>query len=472
MYTTRILLFNDILDVGERVNDMFMCGNPIVWGGAGWFIFLGSVIAGFCFLYLYIKNNSQIEEKIELYKAKCKKCLTELQRVKLQIDLVKEIYTEVSTDIENDPRLVWDILGVKEKKQKQMLEKKRKKVIRKLLKRCRKIQEKIELYEREIENAEHELKKNKEKSLEYIKKWRMLFLGVLVILLLDCKPMITTAQEVKKTIESAWKKEIDISERSEGKETIDANRAIEATDKNKESSLDMEPKARENLQYNFILEQQQLNVTMDNDIADIILGRDFTEEDSAEYELFIEDCRKGNIVEKLPESIFNKEIVKTERVKLDSLLCEIADDMETPFFDKIEDGKEIQTQTNWEKFAPRSSEQQKIINSRIKVLSMKESKSVRRTVYFQLANDFQRLGNECIIQDKDGEQIYYYLGMSIYSSYCALGYEKSGENTYSDEEILNYVKARYKEIVDNGAKGIPEDVVDNAEKIYSFLAMD
>lgn len=473
MYTTGILLVNDIWDVGERMNGMFMYGDPIIWGGVGWFVFLGSIIAGFCFWYLHIRNNSQIKEKIESYKGESKKCLTELERVKLQIDWVEEKYKEMTMNIQNDPRLIWDILGTREKQEKKLVNK-RKKVIRKLLKRRREIQNKIESYEREIENAEHEIKKNNEKSLSYIKKGKMFILGVLVFLVLDHTSMISAAQEFKKTIVSAWKKETDISERSERKEIIEVDSVLEGTDKGKGVSSDVESSFRENLHYNFILEQRQLNVTMDNEIADIILGKGITEEDSGAYEQFLKECREGKIVEKLTEFTFGEGDVHIEidSVELDSLLNEIAEDLEKPFFRNIKDRKKIQTQTEWEELAPRSSDQEKIINSRIQVLLMEESKPIRRTVYFQLANDFQRLGNECIIQDKDGNQIYFYFAMSIYSSYCALGYEENGENTYSDEEILNYVKARYKEIVDNGAKGISRDVVNNAEKMYSFLSMD
>ncbi len=40
---------------------------------------------------------------------------------------------------------------------------------------------------------------------------------------------------------------------------------------------------------------------------------------------------------------------------------------------------------------------------------------------------------------------------------------------YSDEEIMNYVKARYKDIIDNVNTVTPVEEVNSAEKIYSLL---
>ncbi|MDE5866019.1 MAG: hypothetical protein K2H31_05410, partial [Lachnospiraceae bacterium] len=120
-------------------------------------------------------------------------------------------------------------------------------------------------------------------------------------------------------------------------------------------------------------------------------------------------------------------------------------------------------------YAPTSVDLENIINKRRQVLGMDKSISNRRTIYYRLANDYQRMGKECLIQGKDGTQVYYYYGMSIYCCYCALGYECSGENSYSDEYILNYVKARYKDIMDNEKMGIPADKVNCAEKMYSLL---
>ena len=129
----------------------------------------------------------------------------------------------------------------------------------------------------------------------------------------------------------------------------------------------------------------------------------------------------------------------------------------------------IQTQIEWEQSAPKSSELENIMDQRWQAVGMEESIPSRRTTYFLLANDYQRLGDECLIQRKDGTQIYYNYGMSIYCCYCALGYEGTGENSYSDEYILNYVKARYKDIADNAKMGIPVEKVNSAEEIYSLL---
>ena len=341
--------------------------------------------------------------------------------------------------------------------------------IEKCLHICEKYQKKMEECEKHVEEADRRIEENKEKYKRKMKKRKVIFVTISFLLLLDGNNMLVTALELKNTLVESLglSKESQVNEPQVNEpdtvEPVFEDVSLENKEKNIETLPDTESGLREHMDYNFILEDEQLHKVMDDDIANIIFLTDYPKNVTG-YERFLTDCREGKMLEILPEE--NKD----SDLGLNSLLNEIAENLEKPFLEKINRGKIILTQIEWEQSAPTSSELENIIEKRRQVLGMEKSISVRRTTYFLLANDYQRLAKECLIQRKDDAQIYYYYGMSIYCCYCSLGYERSDENLYSDEKILNYVKARYKDIIDNvKMENLPEEV-NWAEKVYSILS--
>lgn len=487
-----ILFVNDILDEHRIFTNLFGKGDSIVWGGLGWVAFLLYIIFVGCLIFLYLSKKLRLIHTRAVCVSEKESYRERLGREMLKIDEIQEKYEEEKIKIikklrtkEEQKKSLDKNLLLRLKNAKKVakdtaeltssikdleediskLEKQRKKEIRRRLKTCNELQKKAEECEEQIKETERELKENKDNFIINIKKSKVVHCVIVFIILTDGNNMIVTAQEVKNTLAESF----DLSEESqvnepETGEPVSEDVTPEVKDKNTEILHDIETALREHMDYNFILEDGQLHGVMDDDIEDIIFLRGYSE-DVTGYKEFLTNCREGSVTEILPEVNDDGEI------DLDELLNEIAEGLERPFLGKISDGKMIQTQTEWEQSAAKSSELENIMDQRWQALGMEESISVRRTTYFLLANDYQRMGNECLIQRKDGTQIYYNYGMSIYCCYCALGYEMSGENAPSDEDILNYVKARYKDIIDNEKMGIPIKKVNSAEKIYSLLNM-
>lgn len=488
-----ILLAIDMLDEYRIFTNLFSKGNPIVWGVTGWCVLLLYIIwVGYQLYKCYI------EKYFELIHIRVV-CTSEKERIRVQLDREKLVKEKRNREYEKKRReLEKELKELKELKNNlatnfNLILKNGKKVTEDIeeltrgikcleeeiseldeqmeaenevsLDICEKLQEKVEKNEEKIKEARRKLKKKKKIFKRKMKKGKAVFGVILIILFEDRHNMFVTAQELQNTLAESF----DLSEESQVKEPETeepVSEDITPGDKEKNTEIlhDTENALREHMDYNFILEDEQLNQAIDDDIENIIFLTGYSK-DVTGYEVFLKDCRERKIIEILPEEDSENEL------NLDELLNEIAEGLEKPFLKKVNEGKIIQTQIEWEQSAPRSSELENIMNKRRQALEMEESIISRRTTYFLLANDYQRLGDECLIQGKDATQIYYNYGMSIYCCYCALGYERSGKDSYSDEKILNYVEARYKDIIDNVKMEIPAEKANNVEKIYSLLNM-
>lgn len=496
--TMGILLVADILDDHRSFTDLFSNGNPLIWGCLGWCALLLWIIWLGYQIIQYVKKHLGLKHARTTYASKQERNRVRLDREKLNKEKIKEEYEKRRRELEKELKRELDELKLKEEwkknsikdfkyffiKRKEVeqhiegltknikdLEKKINKLekhmraeIEECLSICDELQKKVEKCVEQIKDVECELEKNKNIFKKKMKKIPATCVMVFLILMTDGNNMLVTAKELKNTLSESFdsSKEIQVNE-----PVIEESESEDVTLGNKEKNIgslpDIENDLREHMDYNFILEDEQLHKVMDDDIVDIIFLKEDYPKDVIGYEQFLADCREGNLIEILPEINYDSEL------NLDELLNEIAEDMEKPFLEKINMGKIIRTQIEWEQSAPKSMELENIINKRRQVLGMDESVPIRRTIYYRLANDYQRLGKECLIQGKDSTQIYYYYVMSIYCCYCALGYERFGENSYSDEVILNYVKARYKDIIDNVKMEIPIEKRNSAEKIYFLL---
>ena len=491
-----ILLVTDILDEHRSLTNLFGKGNPLIWGLIGWgFLLVGIILLGQP-LIKYIRKYLGLKRTKAVYVSKREKNRVKLDRAKLDKEKIKEAYEkrrreldkELKEKLEKELKLkeerkinsLKDIKFFFTKEKRVMkdieeleiyikdLEKKKCNLVEHMeaeieicLYNCEKYQKKMEECEKQVEEVECRLEKNKEIFKKKIKKKKAVWITVFIIILADKNNMHVTAQELKNTLVES----LDLSQESQVNEPETEETVFEEVMKNNENielSPDIESNLREHMDYNFILEDEQLHKVLDDDIADTIFLTDYPKNMTG-YEQFLTDCREGKMIEILQEENSDSEL------GLNTLLNEIAEGLEKPFLEKINNGKLIPTQIEWEQSVPKSTELENIIDKRRQVLGMEESISVRRTIYFLLANDYQRLGKECLIQGKDDTQIYYYYGMSIYCCYCALGYERSDKNLYSDEIILNYVKARYKDIIDNVKTENLTEEVNRAEKIYSLL---
>lgn len=498
MWAMGILLVTDILDEHRSLTNLVGNGNPLIWGGIGWctillcVIFVGYHPIKYIRKYIGLKRTKAVCEsekeknRIKLDRAKLNKEKRKEEYEKKRRELEKELKKKsenelkLKEELKKNSVLDFKLFFTKRKKvekdieelegDKKVLEKEIGKLeeqmgaeIDKCIHICEKLQRKVEKREEQIEEAECELEENKKIFKEKMKKKKVACVMMLLILLTDGNNMLVTAKELKDTLVESLdsSKESQVNE-SETEKPMSEDITIVNNENDIEASLDIDHDLREHMEYNFVLEDEQLHKVLDDDIVDIIFLADYSK-NVVEYRQFLSDWREGSMIEILPEVNYDKEL------ELNELLNEIAEDLEKPFLKKINEGKKIRTQIEWEQSAPKSMELEKIIDKRRQVLGMEDSISIRRTIYFRLANDYQRLGKECIIQGKDSTDIYYYYGMSIYCCYCALGYEKPNENLYSDEEIMNYVKARYKDIVDNVNMKILVEEVNSAEKIYSLL---
>lgn len=498
MWTMGILLVTDILDEHRSLTNLVGKGNSLIWGGLGWcvillcIIFVGYHPIKYVKKYIGLKRTKAVcesekekirikldranlnkEKKKEEFEQKKRMLKKELKRrvdkeLKLKEELKKISVLDFKiffTKLKKAERNIEELLGNKKDLEEVIgkLEEQMEAETKKYIHICEKLQKEVERCEELIETAESELEEYKKIFKDKMKKKVAVCVMMLLILLADGNNMLATAQELKNTLVESYDslKESQVNE-SETEEAMSEDIAMGNEGKNVEISFDIDNDLREHMDYNFILEDEQLHKVLDDDIVNIILLKDYSK-DMTGFEQFLIDCRQGNIIEILPEINYDKEL------GMNGLLNEIAKDLEKPLLEKINKGNMIRTQIEWEQSAPKSTEIENIIDKRRQVLGMEDSVSIRRTIYFRLANDYQRLGKECSIQGKDGTDIYYYYGMSIYCCYCALGYERVNESSYSDEEIMNYVKARYKDIIDNVKMEILVGEVNSAEEIYLLL---
>lgn len=444
-------------------------GNPVVWGMLGWIVLAAGILLGVCFCFKYLRKCHKMKLKKEQFIKEKEKCRTQIERLKLEQEAVNEKRRALKQKLEEEEKHIFGCYLSKSRKVN--LQNIREEIVNlnrekdNLLTECNKTQDEIEKNDVEIDNIDNQLKRSRKKFFAHKKRKGAILSMILVIGFADRHNMVVAAQEISSTLHAVFENE-DVVEEFQTEEPVKKDEEQKIEERDNEILLDVEDDLRDNLEYNFILEEEQLKKKLDNDIVDIIFLANYSK-DNIGYEDFLSDCREGNIEEKLLKVIIEED--NDEEYGIKGLLNEIAENMEKPFLTSIQKGKLIQTRTEWEESGPKSSELEKIINKRIKALKMEESISVRRTIYYRLANDYQRMGDECLIQGKNGAQIYYYYGMSIYCCYCALRYEASGENGYSDSEILNYAKARYKDIMDNEKMGISKNIIDNAMAIYSLI---
>lgn len=492
MWTMGILLVTDTLDEHASLTNLFGNGNPLIWGWLGWCVVLLCIaLEGYQYIK-FIRSKSEFKHTIAACVSEKEKNRVKLDRIKLTYEKRKEIYEEKKRKLDkelkgilekefelgakllNKPFFMKGKTVVKDiekftrdkkdlKKEVSDLEKQLGVETKKYLSYCDKLQKEVEKCEEQIEEAECNLEEKKNNFMKKKKKRKVVWRIVFLIVLTDGNNMLVTAQELKDTLVESLgsSKESQVNE-PEREETASEDVALVNEEKNNETSSDIENNLREHMDYNFVLEDEQLHKVIDGDIEDIILLTGYPKNVTG-YEQFLIDCREGKLIEILPGENSDSEL------GLNKLLNQIAEDMEKPFLKKIDKGRTIRTQIEWEQSAPKSMELENIIDKRRQVLGMEDSIPIRRTIYFRLANDYQRLGLECLIQGKDDTQTYYYYGMSIYCCYCALGYERSGEKSYSDEAILNYVKARYKDIIENVKMENLAEEVNMAEQIYLIL---
>ena len=484
-----ILLVADISDEHEIFTKWVSTGNPIIWGWVGWCAVFVGIKWLVCHLIKYVRKDSRLKRTIAACEREKERSRVKLAREQLDKEKREREYDKERRELEEElkrkeeskknltkdlksflkrgkinteiEKLTRDIEKIKDKISELEEHMEAKNEI--CLGICEKLQEKVEQQEEQIEEARCKLEHNKKILKQKMKKTVAACVMLFVFLFADRNNMRITAQELKNTLLASVDstKELQVNE-SETEPSVSEDVTPGDRGKNIEISLDIENDVREHMNYNFILEYEQLHKEIDSDIADIVYLTHYSK-DVMGYKKFLTDCRKGNIIEIVPEEDPENEL------DLEELLNKISEDLEKPFLENIDTGKLIQTQAEWEQSAPSSSELEIIINGRRQVLEMEESVPVRRRIYFQLANDYQRLGDECLFQGKDGTQIYYYYRMSIYCCYCALGYEWTGEKLHSDEDILNYVRARYQDILDNVKVEIPADKLNSVEKICSLL---
>lgn len=449
MYIMRILLFADRIGDARAINKALNQGNATAWGWIGWLFLL----AVFFIIYIFIRDSRKQKQKLESYYSE-----------KKELD---EKYRDVNYEISRKEKLIREIKKLNHKK------KEKEKINIEKNELTGMFEERDELFlqlkqcESKIKELESDIKKKKNEDAEH--KIRRIIGAAIIcfVFALNFNNMIAAAQEAGQTISGLWNEEENLQQESPEEQHIEKTvseenekEEVEVESQYVESPSSIENGERENPDYNFIIENAHLNNTLDDTVTDIIFLSDNVMDDEG-YTQFIADCKQGKITETLQKEYGGKLGIK-------GLLTEIADEYENSFLKKLEEGKTIQTQAEWERSGPRSTELSKLIDERRCALWLEESVPFRRGIYWGLANDYQRFGDECFLQGKDGTQIYYYYGMSIYCCYCALGYAGTGDDN-SDETILNYIKGRYKDIMDNEAKGIPKDVVRDAEKMYFFM---
>ena len=208
----------------------------------------------------------------------------------------------------------------------------------KYLSRCEELQKKDEECEEQIEEGECELKENKRILIEKMKKRKAACIAILFIIFTNGSNMLVTAQELKNTLaesfNSSIKSEANVPE-------IEKTVIEEVVPVNKEEQIEtppeMEDYLREHMDYNFIIEDEQLHNVLDDRIEDII----FLTEDSQnvmKYKQFLTGCREGKTIKILP-------INDDGKTDLDELLNEIAEVLERPFLEKIDNGKLINSET-------------------------------------------------------------------------------------------------------------------------------
>lgn len=492
MWTAGILLVNDKIDEYRMYSELFAKA-PLLFGGFGWCVVIIFIMYLSSPLIVYIKKYLELKRMEANCESEKEKIRIKQESVRIHMEKERGEYEKEKRELKKQLKRKLEDKAELEKTRRSSLkdfkifftkgrnieklikkiesdikdlegkignlEKRMGEVHKKHICDCEKLQEGIEKCEEQKEDATCQIKEGKKLLWNKMKRRNVVLWIMFLFLMANGNNMLVAARELKNALVETidLSKESQVDEPVAGK-SISENSIIENKEVQSETLSDIDKDMREHMEYNFILEEGQLHKVMDGEIADIISLTEYSK-NAIGYEQFLADCKKGNVIEVLPEASNNK-------IDLDELLNEIAEDLEKPFLQKISKGRKIKSRIEWNQSAPKSTELENIINKRKQVLGMEDSISIRRTIYFRLANDYQRLGKECLIQGKDDIDIYYYYGMSIYCCYCALGYEKTNECLYSDEYILNYAKARYKDIIDNVKTEILKEKVNYAGEIY------
>lgn len=277
-----------------------------------------------------------------------------------------------------------------------------------------------------------------------IKKKRLLCLsGIFAISIFFCgDDMLVSAMDTWNEVVYG-KKAVSVSSETAGEEAEDEAETDSAAAPEDEAEADekgMERRKREN-EYTFILEEDQLNKSLSEQEKNVLF-------EGAVENLYTKPVSDYFVVSADEmESVDN--VLDVEELSIEELLTAIADELERPFLDQMEEAKECIYEDEWLQKAPTSAQLEKLMNTRKKAIIKEEGRSYRRTIYFYLANDCQRMAKECLLQQQDKETVLYYYGMSIAYCCCALNCDTGEDAPLTDEFIRNYMDTRYKDIKSN-----------------------
>ncbi|MDO4331202.1 MAG: hypothetical protein Q4C58_00755 [Eubacteriales bacterium] len=226
-------------------------------------------------------------------------------------------------------------------------------------------------------------------------------------------------------------------ERTEADEETEPDDGETGEETQPERELTSERTLREN-NYTFILEESHLHKSLSEKEKNMLFAGD-------PAELYTKPVGDYFAVSET-ELTTEDNVLDVEKMNMDEQLTAIADELEKPFLSQIEEAKDCLYQDEWLRKAPSSMQLEKLMNTRKKVITQETGKPYRRTIYFRLANDCQRLADECLAQNQDEETILYYYGMSIAYCCCAMNCEMEENTALTDEFITNYLNARYRDI--------------------------
>lgn len=231
-------------------------------------------------------------------------------------------------------------------------------------------------------------------------------------------------------------KEMTNIEDGKGSELVSSN-----PDEETEQGLQKKETMQRNRKYRFLLRSEQLGKKMSPELY-VLLFPD--EQDIPDL------CDVGKT---LVETNFGKlnayyDTEEEEKMGLEAFLAYIANELEIPFLQKIADGTDLIEYEDWVKTVPSSSDLIAIMNARLIATEMKGSGPYRRKLFFQLANDNQRMALECQVQGEDADTVLYYYGMSIAYGCISMYYPQGTVMDNDDAYIQNYIEMRYKDVWD------------------------
>lgn len=302
--------------------------------------------------------------------------------------------------------------------------------------------------------------RKKQEKWQQLKRKKMVFIGLTIVAVGLSGEMYSVAHDIIfSDVEKADELEEPQTEtEGETDEMEPPEEAVQEMSLLKEDESAYSGHPRKN-GYRFILKEGQLNKTLEEEIAALIFPKDVTALDFTALGDTFEEMETERAKQDMEEGKEGQETL------IENKLSWIADSLETPFLQRIKAADAAGTQEEWEREAPDSEMLEKIMEERLRLVGREDSGPFRRKLYFQLANDCQNLAQECQIQNKDGETILFYYGMSIYYSCRALDCGRYAASDQTDDYILNYIAARYRDIRDDSRCGRQSE----ARKIYQAM---